>query len=144
MDTQREKVLQERRKRGWSVRRAAGAGHISNTTWGRYEAGDLELSGAIHNAIAVAFGWPHDWPDREVPDWDAAVEDATAEVTAALERLQATVNDEVRSQLVEHDGLLLEHEGRLRELTDSVRTLALRVFGDPGGLDGPELDESTG
>jgi transcriptional regulator with XRE-family HTH domain len=123
-DKSRSVVLRERRKRGWSVRRAAGAGHISNTTWGRYESGDLELSGAIRNAIAVAFGWPPDWPEREVPDWDAAVSDATVKVTAALERIEARIEGEVSSQLAEHHGRLLDVETRLQEQAGLLRDLA--------------------
>lgn len=74
----------------------------------------------------------------------AAMEAGLSEIRSAVDVLETSVTDEVRSQLVEHDGRLLEHEGRLRELTLEVRTLALRVFGDPGGLSDPELGESTG
>lgn len=125
-ESPRDKVLRERRKRGWSVRKAAIAGHISNTTWGRYESGELELSGAIRNAIAVAFGWPSDWPDRDVPDWDHAVQDATLQVTAALERLQTYVDAEVRSQLADHEQRLERVSVQQRELSAQVAQILRR------------------
>lgn len=118
-ESPRDKVLRERRKRGWSVRKAAIAGHISNTTWGRYESGELELSGAIRNAIAVAFGWPSDWPDRDVPDWDHAVQNATRQVTAALEA-------EVRSQLADHEQRLEKVSVQQQELVEQVAQILRR------------------
>lgn len=58
-----DRVAGERRQRGWSIRAAAHAGGISNTLWGRYEAGEAELSGRIRQAVATAFGWPMSWPE---------------------------------------------------------------------------------
>lgn len=94
-----------------------------------------QLLGNDGRVLAI-YGKPASHTLEEVVE--AAMQAATTQVTDALERLQTTVNDEVRSQLVEHDDRLLDHEGRLRELALEVRAVALRVFGDPEELADPE------
>lgn len=57
-----EHVRNERNRRGWSVRRAASEGGISNTTWGVFESSG-QVTDAIRVGIAQAFGWPTTWPE---------------------------------------------------------------------------------
>jgi transcriptional regulator with XRE-family HTH domain len=62
-DEQRKRVRAERERRYPSIRKAAAAGGISNTQWGRYESGEIHLTQPLRVAIAQAFGWPEDWPE---------------------------------------------------------------------------------
>jgi hypothetical protein len=66
----RKLVTSERLRRGWSVRVAAAKSdnEISNTTWGRYEAGDGQLTPNVQRAVSAAFKWPANWPDPEVAE----------------------------------------------------------------------------
>lgn len=57
-----EHVRNERKRRGWSVRRAATAGGISNTTWGTFEAAG-QVTDTVRVGVAQAFGWPTTWPE---------------------------------------------------------------------------------
>lgn len=62
----RERVIAERRRRGWSQRRAAVAAGVANTHWANYERGDVGLDGtrqSMRTAVADAFGWELDWPE---------------------------------------------------------------------------------
>lgn len=93
MDDPREAVAAERRRRGWSVRRAATEGGVSNTTWGKYEAGQ-EVAAMIP-AVAQAFGWPANWEDT--PPVPASPADSLTRRVEVLEKANARLSDEVRS-----------------------------------------------
>lgn len=58
-----EAVVAERRRRGWSVRTAAIAGGVSNTTWGTFERTGA-ITPAVQRAVVTAYGWPADWWDN--------------------------------------------------------------------------------
>lgn len=58
-----EAVKRERRLRGWSVRAAATAGGVSNTTWSTYEATGV-LTDKMQRAIVQAFGWDATWAEH--------------------------------------------------------------------------------
>jgi transcriptional regulator with XRE-family HTH domain len=73
----RKRVERERNRRSLSRREAAALGGVSNTTWGRYEDGDINLSAKVQRAIAQAFGWDADWPDQDYTE-------PSSEVTARL------------------------------------------------------------
>jgi transcriptional regulator with XRE-family HTH domain len=95
-DDLRERVRQERRARGWSARDAANAGHISNTTWGRWEKGEIPLTPKTTRAIATAFDWPTTWPtDPPIvtpqPDAVAALQRQVAALIEAVDLLTSTV-----------------------------------------------------
>src|SRR4051812_8543039 len=64
MSDLRELVRAERRRRGWSVRKAASTGGCSNTAWGEWENGARELGQAVQAGISQAFDWAPDWPDH--------------------------------------------------------------------------------
>lgn len=74
--TSRQLVVTTRKQRYGSVRKAAAAGGVSNTTWGRYEAGD-PLTDTMRLAAAQAFDWPTDWPVNP-PTPAEPLEDRTA------------------------------------------------------------------
>lgn len=59
----RELVAAERRRHGWSIRRAAEHGGISNTHWGRFEKGG-DITAGVRVAVARAFNWPTDWDEH--------------------------------------------------------------------------------
>lgn len=64
----RARVEAERKRRGrMSMREAAVAGNISNTTWGKFETGEIEVTRAIRRGVATAFDWNEDWPERPPP-----------------------------------------------------------------------------
>lgn len=106
-----ERVVVERRLRGWSGREAAIAGGISNTTWSKFEAGG-ELGPAIRRGVAHAFGWPADWPEN--PPAAIAPVDAVSQLRAEVERL---------AQVVQSQALQIGH------LTDAVQELQARRAG---------------
>lgn len=83
------RVITERRRRGWSARTAAQVAQISNTTWSGFERTG-KLTDTIRQAVAEAFGWPVDWPERPTP-----VE--SGDVAAVLDELRA-----LRAELSEH------------------------------------------
>lgn len=109
----RVRVTDEIKMRYGSVRRAAEASGMTNTTWGNWLRGRTELTPRLRSAIAEAFDWPLDWPDRPPPrplpqgsEWDqfralvsegasAGIENA-ARLDLALTMLQTLV-DEVRA-----------------------------------------------
>ena len=90
----RERVVAERRRRGWSQRRAAVAAGVSNTYWNDYESGKVPVDGIrnpIRQAVADAFGWPLDWPESApVPQQQSSAtvrqvaEDAVSEVLKTM------------------------------------------------------------
>lgn len=95
-DDLRERVRRERRSCGWSIREAATAGHTSNTTWGRWEAGEIELTPKTTRAIAAAFDWPTTWPDDPPPvtqqhDAVAALQEQVAALIEAVDLLTSRV-----------------------------------------------------
>lgn len=81
-----ERVVSERRRRGWSARDAATAGRISNTSWSRAESSG-EVSAKMRGAVSVAYGWETDWPENPpvIPPGEAEL------VGQALERLTSRV-----------------------------------------------------
>lgn len=87
----RERVTAARRLRGWSIRAAAYAGGIANTTWGNWENGNVEEpSDKVRSAVSKAFDWPMDWPENPLPPNDHATYetlDAIATRLDAHERL---------------------------------------------------------
>lgn len=89
-------VQAERRARGWSVRRAALAGNVSNTTWGNYEGGG-PLTNRMREAVQRAFGWPGTWPEIPVRTIHSSDAEELRELIAAqalqLEQLIARVED---------------------------------------------------
>lgn len=57
------RVTAIRERRFGSVRQAALAGGVSNTTWARYEESG-NLTHGMRVAIAQAFGFEEDWPEN--------------------------------------------------------------------------------
>lgn len=78
-------VTIERNRRGWSIRRCATAGGISNTHWGEVEKGTSALTDKVREAVATAFGWPLDWPEN--PPAPPAVAERDDQVLAAIAAL---------------------------------------------------------
>lgn len=98
----RKRVANERRIRGWSVRKAAQLGRISNSTWGGWENGALELGDAMRIAVATAFDWEPTWPENPPPDPFNAASDAPdlhklADEIAALRAELADAVSELRA-----------------------------------------------
>ncbi len=89
-------VQAERFARGWSVRRAAAAGEVSNTTWGNYEGGG-PLTNRMREAVQKAFGWPGSWPEIPVRTLSQPVAEELRQLIAAqalqLDQLIARVED---------------------------------------------------
>lgn len=96
MDNQRrapvDVVKAERLRRGWSVRRAATNGAVSNTTWGRFEH-DGQLTDRMRQAVARAFGWDPVWP--EDPPFTHSDESASS-IVDRLAVLEERVTDLAR------------------------------------------------
>lgn len=90
------KVIAERRARGWSVRRAAQEGGVSNQTWGSFEAGGA-LTYRMREAVQKAFGWAGTWPEDPDPILPGEVADELRQLIAAqalqLEQLTERVAD---------------------------------------------------
>ena len=61
-----ERVREEVRLRNMSVRQAAAAGGVSNTTWGDYYATGIATP-KMREAVARAFDWQLDWPENPPP-----------------------------------------------------------------------------
>jgi DNA-binding XRE family transcriptional regulator len=100
-DALRQRVTQERAARMMSVRQAAAAGGISNTSWHDWEDGRRELSPKVRAAIAQAFDWPSDWnfnpPAQRVFEQQDATLDALHEkVDAILVLLERLVDQDRR------------------------------------------------
>lgn len=114
MEAALERVRAERLSRGWSVRRAAAEGGVSNTTWANYEAGG-ELTNRMREAVQRAFDWPGTWPEQPV------------------ERIRASIAGELR-QLLAEQALQIEHlSERVEDLDAELRLLRLAVGrGVPG------------
>lgn len=105
-----QRVLAERRRRGWSARTAAQVAGISNTTWSTFERTDI-VTDRIREAVADAFGWPRNWPEEpvlaeptvqqaliEAMDlrMQIAVDQSLANQTALLAKLDVVI-DELRA-----------------------------------------------
>lgn len=90
------RVRDERFARGWSVRRAAQEGGVSNQTWGSYENGG-PLTVRMRAAVQRAFSWPATWPEEPVnavrQDEAAALRHLIAEQALQMEQLIARVED---------------------------------------------------
>lgn len=91
-----ELIRQERRRRGWSMRAAAAAAGVSNTTWSRMEAGAVEITPAMSRHIADAFGWPD--------DWETNPESLVATLSHPLSTVDAEqLLERIRAELAEHE-----------------------------------------
>lgn len=66
METVPDRVRRARQVRGWSIRRAAAEGDISNETWGKFERARLPISDAVRRGVAKAFDWPGGWESFDV------------------------------------------------------------------------------
>lgn len=96
-DDLRDLVTRERRQRYRSVRAAAIAGGISNTRWQHYESGEIGVTDAIRRGVAVAFGWPVDWPENPVTADQPASGDDAQPTRADLARMIDAAADRVLS-----------------------------------------------
>jgi hypothetical protein len=108
----RQRVVDERRRLGWSVRRAAeqataAGAQISNTKWGDYEKGG-EL-GIMRGAVAAAYGWPIDWPEQA-----PSVEEPPVAMWTAVESLSSVVG--TLADLLERQYGQLEQQNEQLEL----------------------------
>jgi transcriptional regulator with XRE-family HTH domain len=110
----RERVREERRLRGLSVRAASTSGGVSNTAWGEWERGIRPLTGGLRVAVAQTFGWASDWPENppprnhvEVIDLDARLDRIEAMLSqlvglpAAVEELVLSIHSMLKSDLEE-------------------------------------------
>lgn len=114
-DTAMSDVQRERERRGWSVREAAvNSGLVSNETWRRYESGG-PLTGKMRRAVAQAFGWSTDWPDRQPP--------VPHEVVSRIGELEALLREVQQVQLTAIPG----GTAILEDLQERVSRLELRV-----------------
>jgi hypothetical protein len=89
-----ERVREEVRLRNMSVRQAAAAGGVSNTTWGDFYATGIATP-KMRDAVARAFDWPLDWPENP-PPLPEAREDQLIKLVAALALEVRGLADEVR------------------------------------------------
>jgi DNA-binding XRE family transcriptional regulator len=97
----RQLVTQERAARMMSVRQAAAAGGISNTTWHDWEDGRRDLSPKMRDAVAKAFDWPADWnfnppAQRVFESKDATLDALHEKVDAILVLLERLVDQDRR------------------------------------------------
>jgi hypothetical protein len=97
-----DRVREEVRIRNLSVRQAATAGGISNTTWGDYYTTGIATP-KIRDAVARVFGWPLDWPENPPPLPEAREDQLLkliAELALEVRELAAEVR-ELRCELRE-------------------------------------------
>lgn len=85
-----EAVKRERRLRGWSVRSAATAGGVSNTTWAAYESTGV-LTDAMQRAIVRAFGWESTWADDVTAEPPAVEHDVLRMLVSEVAALREDV-----------------------------------------------------
>lgn len=95
-----EHVRNERNRRGWSVRSAATAGGISNTTWGGFESTG-RVTDAVRIGVAQAFDWPTTWPESPpaltpLVDGEPSNADLSAKLDALLQS-NAALHELVRN-----------------------------------------------
>lgn len=140
-------VRRERIRRGWSQREAARRGQVSNTMWSMFESYQRELTPAVVEAIARAYGWPMTWADdpgkisynaehvwndpvKHPPKVDPDI--AFSSILDRLESLEAAV-EALRAELA----TLLGNQERIAGLlTQMVEHLPASVEGSPvGGAD---------
>lgn len=81
-----ERVREEVRLRNMSVRQAAAAGGISNTTWGDFYTTGIATP-KIRDAVARAFGWELDWPDNPPPLPEARDDQVMSMLKTLLNRI---------------------------------------------------------
>ena len=126
----RARVEAERKRRGrMSVREAAVAGNISNTTWGKFETGEIAVTRAIRRGVATAFDWNEDWPERPPPMPLTPMD----EIRADLDRMSREIADvteqnrrmrgEIASLVQQNQRLAHLFEGTLAALQDVVLRL---------------------
>jgi transcriptional regulator with XRE-family HTH domain len=128
----RQRLLHERRTRGMSARAAAAAGGVSNTTWGRLEAGEIDLTERTRLAVATAFGWQIDWPENPPPVTSPGVnqpgDDDVAERVQLLQREVAALSEVVLLLAMDVED---ERRGALDELLDAIREVRSDVEQQP-------------
>lgn len=118
-----EWVKVARFRRGWSVRAAAQAAGLSNTTWGRIESRDTTISPKTGRAIGEAFGWPAEWwtgseaPEASTPPGDA---DGLLDRVAELERVVPAL---ARALVSVMRGVVAEEIVEQAELDELLRSL---------------------
>ena len=89
-----ERVIDERIRRGWSIREAAAHGGVSNTTWARYEQTG-NLTGRMRQAVALAYSWTVDWPDTPdtaEPATAPEPDDELTEIASKVDRLADSID----------------------------------------------------
>lgn len=76
-----------------SVRQAAGAAGISNTSWGEWERGLRALSDGVRMAVARTFDWPTTWDQGPPPVANMPTGSVSAvEVMARLDAIDEKIN----------------------------------------------------
>jgi|GEM_PF-6408388 len=90
MDGPVERVQLEMRLLGWSARRCAVEGGISNQTWSKFEK-DGVITDKVRTAVKTAFGWPDNWPEQLPAVTRYA--DEVAELRARVAELERHVGD---------------------------------------------------
>ena len=138
----RERVIAERRRRGWSQRRAAVAGGVSNTLWNDFEGGRVPTDGSraptMRHAVADAFGWDLDWPENPpaalVQPSSAAVRQVAED---AVSLVMATMTDG-KADILEAVAVLAElherHAVQLHLLNTKVDAILRAMKIDPGAI----------
>jgi DNA-binding XRE family transcriptional regulator len=89
------RVQRERMRRGLSRRQAAQLGGVSNTTWGNFEDGHIDLSAKIQLAVAAAFDWEAGWPYQSYDEPDEDVVNSLIERVADLSKLVRQLSDRI-------------------------------------------------
>lgn len=85
-----ETVYNERKRRGWSMRRCALAGSLSVQQWSQFEMGRQPCTEMMRLAVARAFDWDELWPIITLVDVDAMlreIDDAMARMKQARARV---------------------------------------------------------
>ncbi len=111
-----DKVRLERVRRGWSVRKCASLGEISNTWWAKFEEGKQPLSEAITLAVAKAFDWEMDWATQP-----GAVDVDVLAAVAQQVRTSAAEVGSLRGAVRSLEGELRRLQTELAELRNEVR-----------------------
>ena len=144
LEEARRRVLEERKRRGLSMRAAAALGEISNETWRRYENGG-PLTATARKGIAQAFGWPTAWPeedptnlnDNNTPGYDLAA--GLRQIDGKLDHIIEQVS--LLGVAMASDAALLgtDVEGRARILA-VIHAIEETVIRDYGGRRASEVD----
>jgi transcriptional regulator with XRE-family HTH domain len=121
----RQRVERERLRRGLSIRRVAALGHVSNTLWGYYEAGEVGLSPKMQQAVADAFGWSADWPSQRysepTEDVVSEIRETVADLVARVSRLEEAVSPPSDRRPADIHGSTRPAEQLLRDELQALR-----------------------